>query len=218
MPNGRAVVGGLLVTVAGVGTFAAYTGATADHRTNYVVARRSLTVGERITTSDLSVAPMQLSGQIAAQRAFRDPARLVGTIVVGPLAAGELVQSSDVVQSTAAPSSEEMSFAIPTANAVGGSLEPGDRVNVLATFGTGAQAKTVTILSNAPVIDRVAGNTGLGANNGGDTTLTLGLSTKAQSLALAHAVSSGQVTLVRVTGSGIGTTGSGIGTTGSGAG
>lgn len=219
LPNGRAVVGGLLIAVAAVGTFAAYTAATADHRVGYVVARQSLTVGERVVAADLTVAPMTLSPQIASRWAFRNPSGLVGTIVVAPLAAGELVEASDLVTGTGAPGQEEMSFAISASDALDGTLSPGDRVNVLATYGSGSQAQTVTVMTNAPVLAQTAGASGLGANGNGDETLTLGISGPTQSLALAHAVTTGQVIVVRVTGSsGSGVSGfgsSGVGSSGS---
>jgi pilus assembly protein CpaB len=201
LPSGRAILGGLLVAVAAVGTFAAYTGATADHRVDYVVARRTLAVGQRLTLGDLGMAPMNLPAQMATRWAFRVPSQLVGAIVVGPLDAGELIQASDLLAGPSVPGQEEMSFAIPAADAVGGTLEPGDRVDVLATVGTGTQAKTMAVLADAPVIAQVASSSSLGANGGGSETVTLGLSSPNQALALTQAVDSGTVMLVRVTGS-----------------
>lgn len=201
LPNGRAVVGGLLIAVAGVGTFAAYSGATADHRVDYVVARSSLSVGERLSMSDLTTAPMSLPAPMAKRWAFRNPATLVGAVVVGPVSGGELVQASDVLAGPLAPGQSEVSFAISKADAVGGTLSPGDRVDVLATVGTGLQAKTESVLSDAPVIAQVADPSSLGANDTGTVTVTLGLSGGVQALALTQAVNSGTVMLVRVTGS-----------------
>lgn len=199
LPSGRAVVGGLLVAMAAVGTFAAYSGATSQHRVDYVVARQALAVGQRLSAPDLSVAPMNLPPTIADHWAFRSPTSLLGAVVVGPLAAGELVQASDVVAGDAAPGQEQMSFAIAASDAVGGTLQPGDRVDVLATFGAGTQARTVTVLDGAPVLAQVGASPGAGANGAPDETITLAVSGPAQALSLANAVSTGQVMLVRVT-------------------
>ncbi|MGH9127557.1 MAG: RcpC/CpaB family pilus assembly protein [Acidimicrobiales bacterium] len=198
------MVGGLLVAVAAVGTFAAYSGATADHRVDYVVASRTLTVGQRLGLGDLTVAPMNLPRQMATRWAFRNPASLVGALVVGPMAGGELIQASDVVAGTTGPSNEQMSFALPDANAVGGALKPGDHVAVLATFGTGTQAKTVEVLADTPLLAQRAGSSSLGSASAGSETVTVGISSPSQALALAHAVSAGTVMLVRVTGAGAG--------------
>lgn len=212
LPSGRAVVGGLLIALAAVGTFAAYTGATAQHRVDYVVAHKALSVGQRISAADLALAPMGLPPSVADRWAFRHESSLVGSRVVGPLAAGELIQASDVVAGANTSAQEQMSFAIAGSDAVGGSLQPGDRVDVLATFGTGTLAQTVTVLSDAPVLSQVGASPGAGINGSPEETITLGLSSAVQALALAHAVSTAQVMLVRVTAAAAGAgTGSGLG-------
>src|SRR5689334_14240346 len=78
LPGGRAVVGGFLIAVAAVGTFAAYTSATADTRVAYLAASHDLSIGHRITTADLAYARSTLPS-FAAARAFRRPAELVGS-------------------------------------------------------------------------------------------------------------------------------------------
>src|SRR5688500_7653472 len=55
LPGNRAVVGGFLVAVAIVGTFATVSSAGDDHRITLVVARDDLAVGDRITADDLAV-------------------------------------------------------------------------------------------------------------------------------------------------------------------
>ncbi|MGH9063545.1 MAG: RcpC/CpaB family pilus assembly protein [Acidimicrobiales bacterium] len=202
LPGGRAVVGGLLVALAAVGTFAAYTNATRSHSLSYVVTRQALPVGHRITATDLGLAPMDLPSSIASHLAFRTPTRLIGAVVVGPMAAGELVQASDVVAGPPAPKEREMSFALPASAAVGGTLVPGDRVDVLATFGTGAEARTVAVVRAVPVVSRVDGSGGIAAGSNSSEVITLALSTSAQTLALAHALAAGEVILVRSTGAG----------------
>lgn len=202
LPSGRAVIGGLLIALAAVGTFAAYTGATAQHRVDYVVAGEALSVGQRISAADLALAPMGLPPSVANRWAFRNESSLVGSIVVGPLAAGELIQASDVVAGAGTSGQEQMSFAIAGSDAVGGTLQDGDRVDVLATFGTGTSAQTVTVLSDAPVLAQAGASPGAGINGNPDETITLGLSSPGQAMALAHAVSTGQVMLVRVTAAG----------------
>src|SRR5437764_3977477 len=120
LPGGRAVVGGFLVMTAAVGIFAAYTGATTGHGVSYVVARRSLAVGQRITAADLTTAPMVLSPTIGSELAFRDPGRLVGALVVGPVQGGELIQASSVVAGADAMGDRQLSFPIAAARAVNG--------------------------------------------------------------------------------------------------
>jgi Flp pilus assembly protein CpaB len=202
LPGGRAVVGGFLVAAAAVGIFAAYTGATSQHGVTYVVARHTLTVGQRVTSADLATAPMVLSPTIGSQLAFRDPARLVGALVVGPVHSGELIQASSVVAGTNATGDRQLSFPIAAARAVDGTLQVGDLVDVLVTYGSGADATTVAVVRQARVVARSDAATTLDPAGGASETITLGLARSADSLAVAHAVDAGQVMLVRSTGAG----------------
>lgn len=129
LPGGRAVVGGFLVAVALVGTFAAYTSATHDTRVGYLVASHDLTIGSRIGTADLAFAKMQLpSGK---NHAFRNPETLIGATVIGPVAEGELIQTSEVIDKRSGADDREVSIPIDPARAVGGHLAQGDLVDLL---------------------------------------------------------------------------------------
>lgn len=199
-PGGRAVVGGLLVAVAAVGTFAAYAGATADHRVAYVVAAHDLEPGHRISRADLSTAPMQLPPAMSARLAFRQPASLVGALVVGPLSAGELVQAGDVAAGPPAAGDRELSFDIKASRAVDGTLAPGDRVDVLATYGSGTDQVTVAVVTGVAVVARTEVSATLGAAGDQTEVITLALPDPGQTLAVTQAVNGGQVMLVRSTG------------------
>lgn len=198
LPGGRAVVGGFLVALAGVGTFAGYTSATsADHR-EYLVARTDLALGHRISRSDLAYVAMDVPG-VVARRSFTDPRALLGAVVIGPVARGELVQASDVLgrpgPAAGAGAGREVSFAVESARAVDGRLRPGEFVDVLATYGTGRDAFTTVVLRGARVLDRHEPRGSLGDRR--NEIVTLGVATREQAVALAHAVTAGVVTLVR---------------------
>ena len=196
LPGGRAVVGGFLVALAGVGVFAGYTSATADTRVRYLVARSDLTIGQRISRSNLGYLPMDLPSLVRS-RSFRHPGDLVGAVVVGPLSRGELIQSSDVVRpgDRGAPAGREVSFSIESARAVDGQLQRGETVDVLVTYGTGTEAYTLTVARGVRVINRRQPRGALG--DGRDEVITVSVPSRAQTLALAHAVSAGAITLVR---------------------
>jgi hypothetical protein len=183
-----------------VGIFAAYAGATSQHGVAYVVARHALGVGQRITPADLATAPMVLSPTIGSQLAFRDPGRLVGALVVGPVRSGELIQASSVVAGADATGDRQLSFPIAADRAVDGTLQVGDLVDVLATYGSGADATTVAVVRQATVAARSDASSTLDPAGGAGETITLGLARSIDSLAVAHAVNAGQVMLVRSTG------------------
>jgi len=198
LPGGRAVVGGFLVALSALGIYSAYSRAAAGPTTSFVVARRDVAVGSRLTPDDLALDVMELPDTIANGSAFRSEALLVGATTVGPVRKGDLVQASDVVEKRSGPEELEVSFALESSRAVAGSLRSGELVDVLATFGAGGDAYTVTVVRHARVLDaRPAG----GPLAGGDTDIIrLALTSAADALAVTHAVNVGDVTLVRATG------------------
>lgn len=194
LPGGRAVVGGFLVALAAVGVFAGYTNATTQSSQAYLVARRDLPLGHRITKADLGTLDMDLPA-LSRSKVYRDPGQLLGTVVIGPVAKGELIQSSAVVAGGDQASTAQISFSIESARAVNGTLRRGELVDVLATFGTGADGYTAVVVKGARVADRSEADGTL--SNGGEEVVTLAVPQEADTLAVAHAVNAGKITLVR---------------------
>jgi Flp pilus assembly protein CpaB len=197
LPGGRAVAGGFLVALAAVGTFAGYTEATSGPDLRYLVAGRDLPLGHRVSAGDLESVAMELPGELAS-RSYRSASQLVGAVVVGPVGRGELVQTSDVLAGGEAPAERQISFPVESARAVNGQLQRGERVDVLATYGTGGDAYTVVVVTGARVADRTTSRESL--SDRGDEVVTLALPASADALAVAHAVNAGEVTLVRTAG------------------
>lgn len=199
LPTGRAVVGGFLVALAALGVFVAYSRAAAGPSTSYVVARHDIPVGSRLTADDLTTLPMELPSVVAANAAFTNEGKVVGATTVGPIRRGELVQAGDVVQKRSAADELEVSFSIAASRAIGGTLRPGDRIDVLATFGSGADTYTVAVVRHARVLSTGRSGGALGGD-GQTETITVALATSDEALALSHAVTAGEVTLARSTG------------------
>ncbi|HET6795457.1 MAG TPA: SAF domain-containing protein, partial [Acidimicrobiales bacterium] len=200
--NSRAVLGGLLVAAAAVGTFAAWSGAGRHDLTRYVVAAHDLVAGERLSPADLATEPMELAGALATQRAYTDPGVLVGSVVVSPVARGELVQASSVLRGSAGRYARELSFAVDPSRAVDGSLQPGQSVEVLATYGTGSEAYTVVVVPLAHLVAIDSSTDSLGGRNG--LTVTVGLDTGEDALALSNAVNAAQIEVVALSAPAVG--------------
>jgi Flp pilus assembly protein CpaB len=196
LPGGRAVAGGFLVALAAVGGFAGWTQATADTRTRYLTAGRDLAVGHRIEAGDLAWAKADLPPFLAA-RAFRRPSLVVGSVTLGPVGRGELVQASHVLRGTAA-AGREISFPIEAARALDGGLRAGETVDVLATYGTGEAAYTLVVVREARVVAVSTPRSAL--SDARSEVVTLAVPSAADGLAVAHAASAGAVTLVRTSG------------------
>ena len=202
LPTGRAVVGGFLVALAALGIFAAYSSAAAGPTTTYVVARRDIPIGTRLSADDLTSLPMDLPEVVASEAAFSSEAPLVGATTIGPIRRGELLQAGDVVKKRSAAGELEVSFEIASSRALAGTLRPGERVDVLATFGAGAETYTVTVVRQARVLE--TGPQRGGVVDGDTDVISLALPTADDAMALTHAVNAGKVTLVRSTGATVG--------------
>ncbi len=196
LPGSRAVVGGLLVAAAAVGLFAATSSSQAGPDHSYVVARQDLAAGTRLQVSDLQLVPMELSDGLRS-RVFERAEPLVGATLLAPLGAGELVQSSAVVARKADTASREVTFTLERGQ-MGTAIKQGERVDLLATYGTGNDAFTVVVVRQALLVGVERARTSSGES--GPATVTVALDDSADSVALAHAIQLGKITLVRATG------------------
>lgn len=198
LPDRRAVVGGFLVALAGLVGAGAHLRADRPPTTRYVVATRALVAGDRLAATDVTTAAMDLPDDQAA-RAFTAADDVLGAVALGPLAPGELVQAAalrpDGTSTGDDPAATtELAIDVEADRAIGGVLVPGDRVDALATYGTGEAAHTLVVARAALVRAVSTGDTGLGATGG--TALTLALDPD-DVLATAHAARAGAITLVR---------------------
>lgn len=196
VPGGRAVLGGLLVAASVVGLYYASTRAQSGPSQSWVVARHALPPGARLAADDLSRLAIDLPPAVAA-RAFHDPGELVGATLIAPLAAGDLVQATVVVAKPSSPPSREVTFTVPRAT-LGGSLESGERVDVVATYGTGGDAFSTVVMRQAVVLDLNRGNARV--SDEGEVAVTVAVDDPNDAIALVHASQVAKITLVRATG------------------
>jgi len=193
LPSGRALVGGLLLAVSGVVTFAAWQRASGVPDRSYVVAERQLAPGERLTADDLALVRLDLPGRVA-RGAFGDVETVVDRVTLGPVGAGELVQAAQVSDVSSAKPLVEVSFALARDRALDGRLRSGDRVDVFVTY----DDYTAAVVNGAEVVSvGDAGGSALGP--AGEVTVTLALEAASRRAQLVHAVRAGEVTLVRST-------------------
>lgn len=197
LPGGRAVVGGFLVALAAVGIFSAYTSITAGPVTNYVVATRDLQPGEQLDGGDVALVPINLP-DAQRQRAYDEIEPLIDATVIEPLVDGELLQEGSLIATGAEQGSRTVSFPIEPARAVNATLKNGERVDILATFGTGGDACTHLIGSDIPIV-AVNETTGTLVGQSGGMTVTVQVPAAEMGVAVAHAANAGVMTLVRTT-------------------
>jgi Flp pilus assembly protein CpaB len=149
-PGPLPLLGVVLVLVALIGYIAVYDAST--KRTAVLITTRALQPGTVLTPADLRVG--EISGD-AAMISGLEPggalAQLVGQHLTSGLPAGTpLARSALSAEST---TGSQITLAVSALHALGGALQPGDRVSVLATFGAGSgQAHTRAIARGLQVI------------------------------------------------------------------
>ena len=200
LPNGRAVLGAVLLTVAGVGTFAAASNRADSSTVGYVIVTRPVAPGARITADDLAERAMSLD-PVVAENAFTDRERLTGAVALAPLGAGQLVQRAEVstastIDGKPAAPAHELTIPVPTDRMPTG-LRRGERVAVLATYGSGADARTVVTVQQALVL--AVGEAGDTLAARGSARLTVALENPVDVVETAHAAQVAELTIVRTT-------------------
>jgi Flp pilus assembly protein CpaB len=197
-------MGALLVAAAAVATFAAYLEATAAPTATYVVAREPVEVGTRLASMDelgalFGTIALDLTG-VVAERLIREEelSALIGQAIVSPLQAGDPLTRTQLLDDGGLEDGHSLSFALPRPAAVAGELRPGERIDVLATYGEGKEAYTTYVVRGVPLA-RVAAPDGGALGSSADLTLTIVVPGTAEVQAVGHAVHSGDVFIARST-------------------
>jgi Flp pilus assembly protein CpaB len=197
LPGSRAVVGGFLVAAAAVGIFAAYAGAQHRGQAQYVVAAHDLAVGTRLKPADLATVTLDLP-QSSRGHAFMEAGWLDGSLVIGPVAKGELLQPGSVLAAGKPPPFREVTVAVD-AQQVGG-VAQGDTVDVLVTTGANESTRTDVVVGGARVL-RIGDRPG-GIGGDAKPPVTFALQTFDDVTRIVQASHVGSLTMVRANGFG----------------
>ena len=194
LPSGRAALGALMVSASVVGLYNASVRASAHPRATYLVAAHDLAPGHTLVADDLRTASLDLSPTLAG-RAFGNPLRIVGASTLGPVAAGELLQAGALLRNESGSSGRELSLPIDASLAVAGTLRAGERIDIIATTGNGPDSTTELVVRHVLLVGVDHGGTTLSSK--ASMTLTLSLNSEADTLAVARALSTAQLLVVR---------------------
>jgi Flp pilus assembly protein CpaB len=182
----------------------AWLGAGRSSDQQWVVARRPLAAGTRITPADLGTESMSLPADPTGAQAFHSPAALSGRVLAGPLLPGELVQQGALVPSGTQPSLRPVTVSLDAPDAL--DLSTGTPVDVLVTDGSDPGSATTVVVRGATVLDVTSAGSSLISSSGGGT-VTVGVSSLAEVEAVVHADHTGSVSVVvaqRSDGTGLG--------------
>ena len=193
LPGGRAVIGGVLMALAAVGVYLAYDQASAGSSDPVVVAARDLQVGQVLELGDVRTIEADLPAP-AADGAFSSPDAVVGRVVLGPIAGGELVQAAAVTEGRARPDVHEVALRLPRVQVAVGRLKEGERVDVFATY----DHRTSSVVRGAEVVQIEADDTD-SLTSSREITLVVAVPSGDAVAAVVHALRTGDVTVVRST-------------------
>jgi hypothetical protein len=197
--TGRAALGAALVTASILLLYVAWVRATDTDTRTVVVAARSLDPGHTLVADDLRVEEIQLDGMggAALRTTFGQIDVLIGATTLGPVGDGELLQAGSVIKKAGGPASLEIGLSLEPADAVGGKLRAGDRVDVYLADGDD-RAVAPLLASDVPIV-WVGPRT---ESSGPRIQLTIGLPDRSSVAAIVGAKADSGVSLVRSTGVG----------------
>jgi Flp pilus assembly protein CpaB len=188
------LVGIVLVLIALVGYWSVYRATT--ERTPVLVAAHDLTSGTVLDPGDLRA--VELAGEADFMAGLVPDSELdavLGSRLGVALESGLPLPRGSLEKSAPAPPA--LTLAVPALHAVGGTLRPGDRVTVLATFGSGTgQAEARAIARGLEVLAVGGAPEALDPNSATiPVTVAVRQSSLASALALANA--EGKIDLLR---------------------
>ena len=165
--------------------------------TPMLAAARDIAPGTVIDSSVLRTAHLHAdAATLATLFGSSDLDAVRGHVAIEAIPAGALITRGAVRAATAGVASRAMSFPIPRSRAVGGAIDVGDRVDVLAVQHTTGRSGYVA--TNVPVLafsSREAGP----LQGSDDASITIAVDSAAAAR-IASALETGTITLVRATG------------------
>ncbi|KAA0232633.1 MAG: hypothetical protein JJLCMIEE_00602 [Acidimicrobiales bacterium] len=197
LPNGRAVVGGLLIALAAVGVYISYASAGTEATSELLVAAHELSPGDSISAADVERVTVGDISELAGAY-FSTPDELEGAVVLGPVAPGELIQRGAVrlpseAELAAGTQGRRFSLQLPAERALNGDLAPGELVDVVVT--SGGPDSTEVVVRSALVVE-VGDSDDASLPTESTVRLTLLMDDESDVLATIDAVTNAEVTLV----------------------
>jgi Flp pilus assembly protein CpaB len=121
--------------------------------TDIVVASAMVAPGAPVNSTDTRLVSVHVTDE-ALTRGLLSPAQMAqGWVAAVRVAAGEPITASEVARPATGPPMGDMSIAVPVQQAAGGTLVPGDRVDVIAASGQGGAfyvAQDLRVIEVAP--------------------------------------------------------------------
>ncbi len=194
----RVLFGSLLIVGAVFGLSWSFSNQSGISTVLMVVPKRTISPYQPISVNDLSTIRVPTRSQFSALFVSNSNSLL------GDQALVALEPNEPITQSEVAPiiqnADRELTLEVPSARAVEGSLSPGDRVDVLATYGSGPTANTITAGRSVLVLAVSQLASSFSSSSPKTVSVTLAISSFDEMMAIAQGQVAATITLVRSTG------------------
>ncbi len=158
MIGGLALAVGLLVSFTVYNKLRDFTGANSERSVEVVVAADDIQVGSKLADHDVRLAVLPQSS--VPPDAFSRKSQVLGRGAVLPISKGDFVLPTKLAAEDAGaglpsmipPGMRAVSVRVNDVVSVAGFVQPGTRVDVLATGSEGNERQTTTVLENVAVI------------------------------------------------------------------
>jgi Flp pilus assembly protein CpaB len=162
------------------------------------VAARDLPANTTLTSADLEPVAVRLPSELLTRYASA-ASEVEGELTTRSFGRGELLPTRSLAPAGVDAAISSVSIPVSPEHAVGGSLRPGDRVDVYATFdASDVRARTTSILRNAEVSDVIEAS---GLVVGGEAAVGIVVSASPRrAAAVAFALRTGEIDVVRTVG------------------
>ncbi len=193
LPDARVGVGVLLVAVSVLGGLRL--SAASEASVAVLSAGSSLASGHRIEARDLVLTSVSVEASVGATLIRAENQNgVIGRVVARPVQSGSLLTTRDLGRAN--ESLREVTVPVTPEHALGGAAEPGDIVDVLATFdGGGDTARTIIVSSRAEVVSTLRPEQVFGGA-GGVTALTLAVPND-DAMFIVFAMRTGEIDILR---------------------
>jgi Flp pilus assembly protein CpaB len=189
--DARLVAGVLMVLLAVLGGAAVVS--AADRSVQVWAVRRALPAGTTLQRDDVTARRVRLFGDDLTRYVGVASGSPEGRVLTRDLGEGDLLPVSALASAATKPATRVVGIPLDRAHAVGGSVDHGDRVDVLATRKTAGGSQTVAVLRNVLVVDVERPSGGFGA--GRSELVVLVEVAPGQVLALANAIRTAEIDL-----------------------
>lgn len=187
------LIGALLVATALAGYWSVYSATT--QRTPILVAAHDLQAGMVLRPSDLRTAELAGDGEtMAALAPERELETVLGRGLAAPVSEGAPLPRASLAAAGTGPAA--FTLVVPALRALAGSLRPGDRVTVLATFESGAGTRARALARGLRVLSIGASPEGLDSSSA-SIPVTVALPDPGLAAGLALANTEGKIDLLR---------------------